>query len=88
MDCAQVMVDFLLDEEFNVDTAFYRKVSCSLFDQVANLRPLTEYQYASKKHMKSSVYIRSWAVNRWPGSINGTSEYKGQELLAEIEGKL
>jgi hypothetical protein len=45
-------------------------------------------QYASKKHMKSSVYIRQWALNRWPESATGVSRYQGRELLAEIEGKL
>jgi G2/mitotic-specific cyclin 1/2 len=38
--------------------------------------------------MKSSVYIRQWALNRWPESADGTSEFQGEELVAEIEGRL
>ncbi|TYJ52412.1 hypothetical protein B9479_006987 [Cryptococcus floricola] len=37
-------------------------------------------KYASKKHMKASVYVRTWAVNLWPESTTGESEIQGREL--------
>ncbi|WVQ76088.1 hypothetical protein IAR50_005727 [Cryptococcus sp. DSM 104548] len=37
-------------------------------------------KYASKKHMKASVYVRAWAVNLWPDSAQGESDIQGREL--------
>jgi G2/mitotic-specific cyclin 1/2 len=34
--------------------------------------------------MKSSIYVRGWAVERWPESAEGTSQYKGMELALEV----
>jgi G2/mitotic-specific cyclin 1/2 len=40
-------------------------------------------QYASKKHMKASVFMHSWATERWPGSVLGGAEDEGIELYVE-----
>ncbi|WRT64794.1 uncharacterized protein IL334_001728 [Kwoniella shivajii] len=37
-------------------------------------------KYASKKHMKASVYFRDWANSQWPESVSGTNEFAGKEL--------
>lgn len=36
-------------------------------------------KYASKKHLKASVYVREWAIHRWP-----ESEVPGHELEEEF----
>jgi G2/mitotic-specific cyclin 1/2 len=67
LPAAQVMLDYILDPEFNSDTVFHRK-------------------YAGKKHMKSSIYVRQWALATWPHSADGSSPYIGRELQVELEG--
>jgi G2/mitotic-specific cyclin 1/2 len=42
-------------------------------------------KYASKKHMKSSIYVRQWALKMWPHSADGTSAERGRELFIEHE---
>lgn len=42
-------------------------------------------KYASKKHMKSSVFVYQWAVSRWPESVAGTNPYQGRELAYEFD---
>ncbi|WWC59283.1 uncharacterized protein I303_101834 [Kwoniella dejecticola CBS 10117] len=61
IDCAQAMLNYVLDPDFNDTSSFYKK-------------------YASKKHMKASVYFRDWALSQWPESANGTTEQVGKEL--------
>ncbi|WVQ98034.1 hypothetical protein IAU59_005156 [Kwoniella sp. CBS 9459] len=61
LECAQVMLDNILDPEFNDSSSFYKK-------------------YASKKHMKASVYVREWARSLWPDTVSGESETPGMEL--------
>lgn len=60
LPCAQVMLDFVLDPEVELGSAFFKK-------------------YASKKHLKASVYVREWAMHRWP-----ESEVPGHELEEEF----
>ncbi|ORY31013.1 cyclin-like protein [Naematelia encephala] len=45
-------------------------------------------KYASKKHLKASIFVRNWAVERFPDSANGTSDIQGQELRIEYEDGL
>ncbi|OWZ32972.1 G2/mitotic-specific cyclin 1/2 [Cryptococcus neoformans c45] len=59
--CAQVMLDYILDPDFDESTSFYKK-------------------YASKKHMKASVYVREWATQLWPASADGSEAERGTEL--------
>lgn len=33
--------------------------------------------------MKASTYMHSWATNRWPDSVLGTSDEAGMELYVE-----
>jgi hypothetical protein len=66
LPAAQIMLDYVLDPDFNPDTVFHKK-------------------YASKKHMKSSIYVRHWALKNWPGSADGTSEDRGRELFIDHE---
>ncbi|OCF45909.1 G2/mitotic-specific cyclin 1/2 [Kwoniella heveanensis CBS 569] len=61
LECAQVMLDHILDPEFNDTSSFYKK-------------------YASKKHMKASVYVQSWARALWPETASGANEQPGMEL--------
>ncbi|WVQ83222.1 hypothetical protein IAT38_005361 [Cryptococcus sp. DSM 104549] len=62
LPCAQVMLDYILNPEFEDTTSFYKK-------------------YASKKHMKASVYVREWAISYWPDSANGAGgDEQGNEL--------
>ena len=42
-------------------------------------------KYASKKHMKSSIYVRHWALKNWPESADGTGEDRGRELWVDYE---
>ena len=65
LPAAQIMLDYILDPDFNADTVFHKK-------------------YASKKHMKSSIYVRHWALKNWPESANGTVE-RGRELWDDYE---
>ncbi|EJT45753.1 g2/mitotic-specific cyclin cdc13 [Trichosporon asahii var. asahii CBS 2479] len=60
LPCAQVMLDFVLDPEVDLTSAFFKK-------------------YASKKHLKASVYVREWAMHRWPESA-----VPGHELEEEF----
>ena len=41
-------------------------------------------QYATKKHMKASVYMRTWAMEHWPNTVEGTNPNAGRELEAMI----
>lgn len=41
-------------------------------------------KYASKKHLKASVFVRDWAIQRWPDSYDGDSPFQGRELAAEF----
>ncbi|WWD21483.1 hypothetical protein CI109_105969 [Kwoniella shandongensis] len=68
LECAQVMLDFILDPEFNDTSSFYKK-------------------YASKKHMKASVYVRDWATGFWPETANGTGDIAGMELALHLAGE-
>ncbi|WWC86938.1 uncharacterized protein L201_001818 [Kwoniella dendrophila CBS 6074] len=61
IDCAQSMLNYVLDPDFNDTSSFYKK-------------------YASKKHMKASVYFRDWAISQWPESASGSTEMTGTEL--------
>ncbi|WVF69832.1 hypothetical protein IAT40_004611 [Kwoniella sp. CBS 6097] len=61
LECAQVMLDNVLDPEYNDTSSFYKK-------------------YASKKHMKASVFVREWARTQWPESADGSNEQPGMEL--------
>ncbi|WWC67913.1 uncharacterized protein I206_101831 [Kwoniella pini CBS 10737] len=61
VDCAQAMLNHVLDPDFNDTSSFYKK-------------------YASKKHMKASVYFRDWAISQWPETADGSNEQAGREL--------
>jgi hypothetical protein len=45
-----------------------------------NAETVFHKKYASKKHMKSSIYVRHWALKNWPESADGTGEDRGREL--------
>ncbi|RSH92157.1 G2/mitotic-specific cyclin [Saitozyma podzolica] len=45
-------------------------------------------KYASKKHMKSSTYVRAWGVDRFPISLIGESDCHGMELAWAGYGEL
>lgn len=66
LEPAQIMLDYMLEEDVNTSTAFYKK-------------------YAGKKHMKSSVFFHTWAMRKWPGSVDGTSRFIGRELSLEVK---
>lgn len=34
--------------------------------------------------MKSSVYMRTWAMDKWPNTVDGTNPDAGNELEAMI----
>lgn len=40
-------------------------------------------KYAAKKHLKASVFVRDWAIHRWPQSAKGRSPVQGAELTSE-----
>ncbi|BEI93155.1 uncharacterized protein CcaverHIS019_0507830 [Cutaneotrichosporon cavernicola] len=44
-------------------------------------------KYASRKHLKASVFVREWAQHRWPDSAKGRSSNQGRELEAEFGGE-
>ncbi|WVN89476.1 uncharacterized protein L203_104701 [Cryptococcus depauperatus CBS 7841] len=66
LPCAQVMLDYILDPEFDESSSFYKK-------------------YASKKHMKASVWMREWAISYWPESAVGAGDERGRELTLLVE---
>jgi G2/mitotic-specific cyclin 1/2 len=68
LDCAQVMIDFVVDPKLDMTTAFFKK-------------------YASRKHLKASIFARDWALHRWPDSAKGRSRHQGRELEAEFGGE-
>ncbi|KAK8847391.1 hypothetical protein IAR55_005249 [Kwoniella newhampshirensis] len=68
LECAQVMLDFILDADFNDTSSFYKK-------------------YASKKHMKASVYVREWATGFWPETASGQGTIAGMELALHLAGE-
>jgi hypothetical protein len=50
-----------------------------------NAETVFHKKYASKKHMKSSIYVRHWALKNWPESADGTGEDRGRELWIDYE---
>jgi len=50
-----------------------------------NAETVFHKKYASKKHMKSSIYVRHWALKNWPESADGTGEERGRELWIDYE---
>jgi hypothetical protein len=57
-----------------------------ILDPDFNHETIFHKKYAGKKHMKSSVYVRTWALKMWPASADGTSPDRGRELELELEG--
>jgi G2/mitotic-specific cyclin 1/2 len=44
-------------------------------------------KYASKKHLKASIFVRDWASQRWPESFDGDADNLGSELVTEFPGE-
>ncbi len=75
------MLDHILGPDFSTDTSFYKKVRI-LFTTASYPADLVDLQYASKKHMKASIFVHKWAIERFP-----TDEHRGLELFMVMKGQ-